>query len=1227
MKKILLTIFCALTAFCAMAQSERNYTEQYVATLNGEVQDPGEVKVTVVDNGNETINVSFRDFVIPVKIPNITSMDIPMTIPVPFNDIPTTAGEGGVTHFSKEGTFTPPLPEEYRTITINAGIIPINIDLTKYLKDLPYTMEGKLNDNRFYADLKFDVKFKALSILDVDLHYSFEIGSEDLKSYSKTYEELLLVTVNNETSTPQNASVLVEDNGNGTINFMLKNFYLVDGEDTMPIGTIYVKNITVTEGEDGVKSFAFDGPITIQDGDDEDVNMWMGPALGQIPIVLNGKMNNDRLFATINIELTALGQTIYVQLGSDFGTDTTIEDSKSYTEQLVAVVNGNSSLPQSTDVVVDFTSNGTIDVLLKDFSLQLAMFQIPLGDFPIKDIPAAKRTDGLTYFSHTTVFSIPVDQLPAELQFASDVFQNIPIKIDGKLSDTKFYGVLNMTVYGQEISVIIGTDDFSKVYTEPLVVTVNGETSDPQNANVTVINNGNGTINFVLKNFFLVSGSDSMPVGTIYVENIAVEEGEDGLKHFAYDGPITIQAGDKEGVDMWMGPALGEIPIVLNGKMNDESLFATIDIDMSSTLGQTIHVQLGTDSGSIIENGTVYTEPMYVTVDGTSSATKPTEVIVGDNGDGTIDFMLKDFSIQVQILGPVVRIPFGDLLIQNIPVTKGEDGLTYFDYEGTLSISNEQIPAEYQPYFELVNEVPITLNGKLNAAKFYGILGMTVLEKEVSAVIGTDAFSSLKVYTEQLVVSVNGQVSETKTTDVTIFKNDDGTLNFTLKNFTLPSPMGGTMYIGTIYIENVPITEEGQDGYTHYSFNDKVTIQAGDKPGVSSWMGPQLGQVPVKLEGNFNDEHLYASIDIQMTSFNQTIHLEVGTDNSSGHSGSGEEGKVYTEQLVVSVNGETSEPQTADVVVVDNADGTINFILKNFFLGSEDASLPVGTIYVENITVTQGEDGLKNFEFNGPITIQDGDMEGVDMWVGPSFGEIPIELKGKMNDEKLFATIDINLASFLQIVHVQLGTDDFFNSNMKTYTENFCVTVFGATTDPREAVINIYDKGNTVDFELKDFVLNVKDLKIPFGNLLLKDLEAYEGTDGKKYFSGERTISIPEEEMPEVLQAAIAAELFSNEFPITISGWFTDDKLYAVFDAEAKLPVPGLEEFTAHVEVGVETTTQGDLNGDGSVDIADAVTVLDFMASGDYDAAADLNSDGQIDIADFVSVLDIMAQQ
>ena len=58
------------------------------------------------------------------------------------------------------------------------------------------------------------------------------------------------------------------------------------------------------------------------------------------------------------------------------------------------------------------------------------------------------------------------------------------------------------------------------------------------------------------------------------------------------------------------------------------------------------------------------------------------------------------------------------------------------------------------------------------------------------------------------------------------------------------------------------------------------------------------------------------------------------------------------------------------------------------------------------------------------------------------------------------------------------------------------------------------------------------------------------------------------------------------------------------------------------VMVGDKT---GDLNNDGKVDIADAVTILNIMAAGTNNPAADLNRDGNVDIADFVTVLNLMA--
>lgn len=65
-------------------------------------------------------------------------------------------------------------------------------------------------------------------------------------------------------------------------------------------------------------------------------------------------------------------------------------------------------------------------------------------------------------------------------------------------------------------------------------------------------------------------------------------------------------------------------------------------------------------------------------------------------------------------------------------------------------------------------------------------------------------------------------------------------------------------------------------------------------------------------------------------------------------------------------------------------------------------------------------------------------------------------------------------------------------------------------------------------------------------------------------------------------------------------------------------------EFTWTIEEGT-TIAVGDVNADGSIDVADAVSVLNAMAGVAVSGNADVNGDGSVDIADFVAVLNKMA--
>ena len=136
--------------------------------------------------------------------------------------------------------------------------------------------------------------------------------------------------------------------------------------------------------------------------------------------------------------------------------------------------------------------------------------------------------------------------------------------------------------------------------------------------------------------------------------------------------------------------------------------------------------------------------------------------------------------------------------------------------------------------------------------------------------------------------------------------------------------------------------------------------------------------------------------------------------------------KTYSDNLVITINDESTEPIPANVLVTDNGDGTINFALKNFCLIAGEESLPVGNIAIDNLQLQDGEEGLKAFIYNGPLTITEGDMEGVDSWFGPMLGELPLDLSGKLSEDKLYVAIGLDLVELLgQVIYVTFGTDDF----------------------------------------------------------------------------------------------------------------------------------------------------------------------------------------------------------
>lgn len=119
-------------------------------------------------------------------------------------------------------------------------------------------------------------------------------------------------------------------------------------------------------------------------------------------------------------------------------------------------------------------------------------------------------------------------------------------------------------------------------FTNALTVGINGATSIPQETEIQLVKEVDGSYSFALNNFML----GELGIGNVRLTNLTVNGNV-----FTAEQTIQITEGDAEGVDYWMGPMLGDVPVVLKAtRLSDTEMVADIDIDMSATLEQVIKV-------------------------------------------------------------------------------------------------------------------------------------------------------------------------------------------------------------------------------------------------------------------------------------------------------------------------------------------------------------------------------------------------------------------------------------------------------------------------------------------------------------------------------------------------------------------------------------------------------------------------------------------------------------
>ena len=507
-------------------------------------------------------------------------------------------------------------------------------------------------------------------------------------------------------------------------------------------------------------------------------------------------------------------------------------------------------------------------------------------------------------------------------------------------------------------------------------------------------------------------------------------------------------------------------------------------------------------------------------------------------------------------------------------------------------------------------------------------------------------------YKGNLTVSINGEGS-TQPATISIVENA-GKYNLSILNFMLGEGES-VLPVGNIVIENVTGAVAGN--LTTLYVNKNITIQKGNVAGIAddAWLGPMLGEVPVKMSSSFNTNgFLGVNIDIDMVStLGQVIkvtfenvgnHFQMpnsdfenwstATDNNAPKHWHGFEsvtGKlssttINTTKLVSSKNvrpgskGLTSAVVTSTKVFTVIANGTMtNGVLNAGSMSAADAS---------NHSETDLSSTSK--DANG------------DPFATPMYAK-PDSVKFWMRFTQAKAQASYPYAAFNAVI-----TDGTYyqDPENKTYTNKVAVAA------PNKADMTVGDwRLVSCPFDYASYAANGAEAK---AILLTVSTNA---TPGKGSYSNGVADSVYVDDLELVYAAGIKSISFKGQAldlaTIQTTGIeLAADEAVSAADFEVvkegeDAKVTKLVEATADGYVAVITAVsadlktqvayeinikkpaapvlKGDINGDGVLDVADASALIDMVLnSGTCTEVADVNGDGALDVADVTELITLI---
>lgn len=507
-------------------------------------------------------------------------------------------------------------------------------------------------------------------------------------------------------------------------------------------------------------------------------------------------------------------------------------------------------------------------------------------------------------------------------------------------------------------------------------------------------------------------------------------------------------------------------------------------------------------------------------------------------------------------------------------------------------------------------------------------------------------------YKGNLTVSINGEGS-TQPATISIVENA-GKYNLSILNFMLGEGES-VLPVGNIVIENVTGAVAGN--LTTLYVNKNITIQKGNVAGIAddAWLGPMLGEVPVKMSSSFNTNgFLGVNIDIDMVStLGQVIKVtfeNVGTHFQMPNSdfetwsvknkaprhwhgfesvkgglsgGAKDKNKLQSSSLKRPGSlGTTSAVVTSSKVFGVLANGTMtNGILNAGSMSAADAS---------NHSETDLSSTSK--DANG------------DPFATPMYAK-PDSVKFWMRFTQAKAQASYPYAAFNAVITDGTYYQDPEDKN-STYNNKVAVAA------PNKADMTVGDwRLVSCPFDYASYAANGAEAK---AILLTVSTNA---TPGKGSYSNGVADSVYVDDLELVYAAGIKSISFKGQAldlaTIQTTGIeLAADEAVSAADFEVvkegeDAKVTKLVEATADGYVAVITAVsadlktqvayeinikkpaapvlKGDINGDGVLDVADASALIDMVLnSGTCTEVADVNGDGALDVADVTELITLI---